>query len=295
MPITVCRRAILAVAFILPLALPAMAQDQEVRFAVTDIEGLEALQREFGPFESKIEELTGFDLELFAVNSRTVAAEALRAEQVDFVLTGPAEYVVMRKLTNAEPVIAFSRPDYFSAIVVMADSPYQRPEDLRGETIAFGDIGSTSNHLSPAQLLADYGLIYRDDYDVQHTSRDIGHEAMKRGDVAALATNYRSWLLIREAEELPPGAFRAMARSGDLPNDVLVAAPNVADETVKTMRTAFEEHSEELIEAILSGGDENLKYEGMRFLPGIQDSDYDYVRAMYATIGFPEFAEFVGD
>lgn len=295
MPITALRRAVLAAALAMPFALPAAAQDQPVRFAVTDIEGLEALQREFGPFESKIEELTGLELELFPVNSRTVAAEALRAEQVDFVLTGPAEYVVMRKLTNAEPVIAFSRPDYFSSIIVMADSEYQRPEDLAGETIAFGDVGSTSNHLAPAQLLADYGMIYRDDYDAQHTSRDIGHEAMKRGDVAALATNYRSWLRVREADDLPAGAFRAMIRGGDLPNDVLIVGEHVDEEMIKTMRTAFEQNSDALIEAVLAGGDENLKYEGMRFLSGVQDSDYNYVRSMYETIGFPEFAEFVGD
>jgi phosphonate transport system substrate-binding protein len=50
-----------------------------------------------------------------------------------------------------------------------------------------------------------------------------------------------------------------------------------------------------LIEAILAGGEENLKYEGMQFLPGVEDRDYDYVRSMYETIGFPEYAEFVGD
>jgi phosphonate transport system substrate-binding protein len=33
----------------------------------------------------------------------------------------------------------------------------------------------------------------------------------------------------------------------------------------------------------------------MKFLAGIADDDYDYVRSMYATIGFPQYAEFVGD
>ena len=33
----------------------------------------------------------------------------------------------------------------------------------------------------------------------------------------------------------------------------------------------------------------------MAFLPEIEDKDYDYVRSMYATIGQPEHAEFVGD
>jgi ABC-type phosphate/phosphonate transport system substrate-binding protein len=154
----------------------AAAAAEPVKFAVTDIEGLETLQREFGPFRELLSELTAVEIELFAVNSRTVAAEALRNEQVDFVLTGPPEYVVMRKLTNAEPVVAFSRPDYFSAIIVMADSRFQRPEDLKAQRVAFGDVGSTSNHLAPAQILADYGVT---DIETIHTSTDIAHEALR--------------------------------------------------------------------------------------------------------------------
>jgi phosphonate transport system substrate-binding protein len=272
-----------------------IAAAEPIRFAVTDIEGLEALLVEFGPFRDTLQELTGDEIELFPVNSRTIAAEALNAEQVDFVLTGPAEYVVMQQLTGAEPIVAFTRPDYFSAVIVMADSPYQRPADLAGERVAFGDVGSTSNHLAPAQLLADFGVMYGQDFEAFHTSRPIGHEAMKQGDVAALATNYRSWLRIRDEETLPPGAFRVLVRGGDLPNDVLVVGAHVDPQLAKTWRDAFTEHSDALVEAILAGGEENQKYVGMRFLPGVQDSDYDYVRAMYATIGYPQFSEFVGD
>lgn len=289
------RRPFLALAAATWLGTATVAAAEPVRMAVTDIEGLEALLVEFGPFRDTLQEITGAEIELFPVNSRTIAAEALNAEQVDFVLTGPAEYVVMRQLTNAEPVVAFTRPDYFSAIIVMADSPYQRPQDLEGERVAFGDVGSTSNHLAPAQLLADYGVMYGQDFEAFHTSRAIGHESMKQGEVAALGTNYRSWLRIRDQEELPPGAFRVLVRGGDLPNDVLVVGDHVDAALVKQWRDTFTEHSDTLIDAILSGGEENQKYVGMQFLPGVTDEDYNYVRSMYATIGYPQFSEFVGD
>lgn len=289
------RRPFFALAAAAWLGTATVTAAEPVRMAVTDIEGLEALLVEFGPFRDTLAAITGAEIELFPVNSRTIAAEALNAEQVDFVLTGPAEYVVMRQLTNAEPVVAFTRPDYFSAIIVMADSPYQRPQDLAGERVAFGDVGSTSNHLAPAQLLADYGVMYGQDFEAFHTSRAIGHESMKRGEVAALGTNYRSWLRIRDQEELPPGAFRVLVRGGDLPNDVLVAGDHVDAALVKQWRDIFTEHSDALIDAILSGGEENQKYVGMQFLPGVTDEDYNYVRSMYATIGYPQFSAFVGD
>jgi phosphonate transport system substrate-binding protein len=278
-------------------AMPGVATAAEtIRFAVTDVEGLEALQREFKPFADMLAEASGLEVEMFPVTSRTAAAEAMRAKKVDFVLTGPAEYVVMQKLTQAYPVVGFSRPDYFSAIIVMADSGINAPAELKGKTVAFDDIGSTSGHLGPMQLLADYGLDPAKELKPMHVSRNVAHEALKRGDVAAIGVNYRSWTDRVRAKDpdLPPGAFKVIARGPDLPNDVLLAGPHVDKAVVENVRTVFSEKSGELIAAILKGED-NQKYKGMQFLPGVKDSDYDYVRHAYATIGYPQYSDFVGN
>ena len=76
-------------ALLLTVATPLLAEP--VKFAVTDVEGLEALQQEFAGFEAALEEVTGLDVELFPVSSRTSAVEAINQGQVDLVLTGPAE------------------------------------------------------------------------------------------------------------------------------------------------------------------------------------------------------------
>ena len=82
-------------------AVSAFAATAETwKLAVTDVEGMERLQLEWGPFKDALEAATGDTFEFFAVNSRTAAAEALRGETVDFVVSGPAEYVVINKLTN---------------------------------------------------------------------------------------------------------------------------------------------------------------------------------------------------
>ncbi|MBV6658658.1 MAG: PhnD/SsuA/transferrin family substrate-binding protein, partial [Devosiaceae bacterium] len=94
-----------------------VAQAADVTLAVTDVEGLEELQQEFGAVEAALEASTGLDVELFPVNSRTAAVEAMNAGLVNFVLTGPAEYVVMNELSDIEIVVAWQRPDYFGQIV----------------------------------------------------------------------------------------------------------------------------------------------------------------------------------
>ena len=157
---------------------------ETIRFAVTDVEGVEQLQREYGAFVEELEKATGLEVEFTPVNNRTAAVEAMRAEQVDFVLTGPAEYVVFEKLTDAKPVVGWHRPDYFAQIVVMAEGDIKSLADLKGKKVAFGEVGSTSQQLGPAQVLADAGLKYNVDYTAEIIKRNVAVEAMIRGDVA---------------------------------------------------------------------------------------------------------------
>jgi phosphonate transport system substrate-binding protein len=276
-------------------AAPASADG--LKLAITDVEGLERLQTEWGPFKAALEKASGQTFEFFPVNNRTAAAEALRAKRVDFVITGPAEYVVINKLTDAATVVGLSRPDYFCALVVMANSPIVRPADLKGLKVAMDDVGSTSGHLCPSQLLADYGVNALTDLDsVTHTTRPIAHEALKRGDVAAIGVNYTSWVNgVRSKDTtVPPGSFRVIARSGDLPNDLLMAGSHVDKAIVESIRTAIVDGKAEIIEAIVSVGGDNERFRGMD-LVAIEDKAYDPVRAMYATIGHPEFSAFVGE
>jgi len=270
------------------------AQADDWKIAVTDVEGMERLQLEWGPFKDALEAATGDTFEFFAVNSRTAAAEALRGETVDFVVSGPAEYVVINKLTNATPIIGLGRPDYHCAIVVRADSGINTVADLKGKKVAFGDIGSTSNMLCPMQVLADYGLDPVNDIEKTHTSRNIAHEALKNGDVDALGSNAGSWLNVRNKEtDLPYGFFKMIARSGDLPNDMIMVGAHVPAEAAEKVQTSIIENNDTIIAGILAH-EENDKYNGMDLVK-IEDSAYNSVRAMYTNAGYPQFDNFLGE
>jgi len=280
------------------LSFASLANAKTVKLAVTDLVGLEELQREFGAFKETLSKATGYDIEFLPVTNRTAAVEALRFNKVDFVLTGPAEYVVMQKRAKAKIVAGFSRPDYFAVIITMADSLYTNVASLKGAKIGLGSVGSTSKHLGPIQALADAGLNPSKDVDIINTKVPVLWESLKKGDVAAIGINHLKFISLRNKEMekggLQPGEFRVVARGPDLPNDVLMAGSHVSDKMLNTMKNAFVNHSDELIAAILTGED-NQKYSGMRFLTGIKDSDYNYVRLMYATAGYPEYSDFIGD
>lgn len=264
------------------------------KLAVTDVEGMERLQLEWGPFKEALETATGETFEFYAVNSRTAAAEALRAKTVDFVVTGPAEYVVINKLTNATPLIGLGRPDYHCAIVVRADSGINVPADLKGKKVAFGDIGSTSNMLCPMQALADHGVDPVNDVEKTHTHRNIAFEALKANDIDAMGINAGKWVSLRSKEtEFPYGAFKIIARSGDLPNDMIMVGAHVPVAKAEMVKTAILENKDAVIAGI-TAHEENDKYVGMD-LVAIEDSAYDYVRSMYSNAGYPQFDNFIGD
>lgn len=266
---------------------------QEARFAVTDVVGMENLQREWGAFRDTLSAKTGLDIKFYPVPNRTAAVEALNAKQIDFVLTGPAEYVVFRTRTNAVPVIGLTRPDYFPTLVTIAGKGINTVQDLKGKKVAFGDVGSTSRHLGPAQILADQGLDLSRDIQAVHLNRNVAVEAMKRGDLQAIGVNHTDMPGLKK--RFPDVTFLTIGRGRDMPNDLVLAGPHVQKERIETVRKAFADHSAELIAAVLKGPDENQKFQGMHFFSGISDSDYNYVRSMYKTIGQPQFSQFLGE
>ncbi|MBK8096488.1 MAG: PhnD/SsuA/transferrin family substrate-binding protein [Planctomycetes bacterium] len=269
---------------------------ETIRFAVTEIVGLEHLQSEWGAFAAAIEQACGMKIEFYPVTNRAAAAEGLKFKRVDFVLTGPAEYVVMKKRSDARPVVGFSRPDYFSAVIVLADSPYQTAKDLAGKKVAFATVGSTSGHLGPMQLIADAGVDPAQ-YEPLHLLTPVAFEALKRGDVAAMGLGAEKFAKLRDEDAKKggpqPGHYRVILRGRDLPHDVLLAGAHVAEDCVAKVRKAFVEQSDALIQGILQGADNKKRYGGMKFIPTVRDQDYDYVRSMYKTAGYPEYSEFL--
>lgn len=84
-----------------------------------------------------------------------------------------------------------------------------------------------------------------------------------------------------------------LARSGDLPNDMIMVGAHVPAEKAEEVKTAILENKDAVIAGI-TAHEENDKYVGMD-LVAIEDSAYDYVRSMYSNAGFPQFDNFIGD
>ncbi len=263
-----------------------------LRFAVTDVQGLEELQRDFEPFRDALAETLGKEIKFFPVADRTAAAVALQADQVDIVLTGPAEYVVMQAKTQAVPFIAITRPNYRSVIAVHKDSGINSLEDLKGKTIAMSDLGSTSGQLGPTKILVDAGLQPEQDIEIKMLG-DADLQAFQNEDVEAWGGAALDYDRFMEAKNLKSEDYPIVKKGDLLPSDVFIASNKLKPEYVEEIKKGMVENQEQLIGAIVSV-DTNEKYKGSTLVEA-KDSDYDPIRQAYQAIGINDFTEFVGD
>jgi phosphonate transport system substrate-binding protein len=270
---------------------------ETVRFAVTDIQGLESLQRSFGPFREELSETLGAEVEFFPVPDYTAATAAMEADRVDLVLTGPAEYVVMRAETEAVPVAGVSRPDYYSMIVARADSGIETPEDIRGEELYVGPPGSTSGHLGPCKILADSGISCQSDVELVHSTPPAIAEALASGQAKvanAAAAPYEEILLAHP--RISEDDLRIVERGPQYPPDVFMANPNTLSEGfIREIRNRMLENEEALLRSIQEGTDMEIRgdpyfAEGSKMV-AVEDSDYDYMREAYRAIGVEDLTE----
>ena len=263
-----------------------------IKFAVTDVQGLEELQRDYEPFRSAMEAATGQSIEFFPVADRTAAAVALQSDQVNVVLTGPAEYVVIRSKTNAVPFVAITRPNYRSVIAVQPDSGIDDISGLTGKKVAMSDLGSTSGQLGPTKILVDGGINPEEDVEILLLG-DTDLQAFKNGETEAwggAALDYERFL---EAEGLTPDDLPLIETGPLLPSDVFVASSALSADYVETLKQAMIENQDSLVNAIISV-EANKKYTGSEVIE-VQDSDYDSIREAYRAIGIDDFNEFVGE
>ena len=259
-----------------------VSEPETLEFAVTDVKGAEDLQQNYQAFRTVLGEVLEKKIELFPVDNYIAAAVALQSGQLKLALTGPSEYVIMRARTNAVPIIAITRPDYYSIILVPANSEIKSAAQLKGKTIAMWEVGSTSGHLGPIKILMGAGLNPESDFKISMLRKN-GLQALKKNQVDALAIGVNRYKDLLKIDGLSANDFRIIATGQPLPSDLFVASSSLPNTIVEKIRTRLVENQDKLIEAILLGK-ANDKYQGAKLVPA-NDSDYNMIREAYKAIG----------
>lgn len=257
-----------------------------LKFAVADATGIENLQRDYGAFRNTLEQVLDIPIEFFSVENRTAAAPALQLGQVDIVLAGPSEYVVLKSRAAAIPIIAIQRLNYYPIILVRADSKIKSLVELKGKTIAMRKVGSTSGHLAPTKMLMDAGLDPNTDVKIVMLGNQ-GIQALKKGEVDAWTIASDRYKILLESEGLSEKYFAVIAKGELLPSDVFVMNNQLAPTLIENVRSRMLENREKLLDSLLEST-VNQPYKGSKFAPA-NDADYNIIREVYQKIGQGHF------
>lgn len=263
---------------------PPVAELPTIQLAITDVSGLDGLEANYEEFRLALADALGTEVEFYPVENSAEATVALKQGEIDLVLAGPSEYVVISARTNAVPVIAVTRPNYRSVIAVPANSDITGVADLKGRAIALSDIGSTSGHVGPTYILIEGGLDPKTDVTTKMLGDDGSAAALKAGEVDAwggAATDYMDLL------DDDTGAFKVLIEGDLLPSDLLIASSSVDLATIKLIQERLLAHEQAVTTAIAT---HESKYVGST-LKSATDADYDPIRAVYQAIGQGEFVQ----
>lgn len=137
-------------------------------FTYTPIEDPAVYQKIFAHFQEHLGTCTGRKVVYYQVQSNAAQIEAMRAGRLHLggFSTGSTGYAV--NLAGAVPFAvkgdASGPRAYRMAVIVKADSAFQKLTDLKGKKIAHASPSSNSGNLAPRSLLPAEGLAPDKDY-----------------------------------------------------------------------------------------------------------------------------------
>ena len=164
----ISRRLILAGVAALAFATSASAESwkqkyPEITLAVIPAENGRGVTDRYGPFVNYLSNELGIKVNLRIANDYAAVIEGQRAGNIHIGFYGPASFARAR-LTGVKTdafvmdVNSDGSTGYYSVFYVLAKSPYQKLEDLKGKHLGLVDPNSTSGNNMPRFMMDKMGI-----------------------------------------------------------------------------------------------------------------------------------------
>ncbi|SIS77388.1 phosphate/phosphite/phosphonate ABC transporter substrate-binding protein [Paracoccus saliphilus] len=213
-------------------------------FAYTPVEDPAVYEDIWEPFIAHLSDVTGKDVQFFAVQSNSAEVEAMRSGRLHIAgfSTGPTPFAV--NLAGAVPFALMGSDDgrfgYTLQVYTQADSEIQEMPDLAGKRIAHTSPTSNSGNQAPRALFPALGVVPDEDYEVTYSgSHDQSMLGVVAGDYDAAPV--ASEVVDRMAERglYEPADVRIVWESEPFPTTSYTYAHNLAPELKEKIEEAF--------------------------------------------------------
>ncbi len=213
-------------------------------FAYTPVEDPAIYEDIWQPFIAHLSEVTGKDVQFFAVQSNSAEVEAMRSGRLHIggFSTGPTPFAV--NLAGAVPFAIMGSEDgrfgYTLQVYTQADSDIQEMPDLAGKRVAHTSPTSNSGNQAPRALFPALGVTPDEDYEVAYSgSHDQSMLGVVAGDYDAAPV--ASEVVERMAERglYDPEEVRIVWESDPFPTTSYTYAHDLAPELKEKIEEAF--------------------------------------------------------
>ncbi|MGE3262672.1 MAG: phosphate/phosphite/phosphonate ABC transporter substrate-binding protein [Bacteriovoracia bacterium] len=137
-------------------ALPVSAVKAEISIGFNPAENAELVEMNGKAFSEYFRKQMGLKVKTFVATDYIALVEALRSGKIDFAFLPPFSLVKAEQIADAQVLMKAVRKGksvFYSAIIVRADKPYYKIEDLKGKNIAWVDPASASGFIYPKAML----------------------------------------------------------------------------------------------------------------------------------------------
>lgn len=214
-------------------------------FAYTPVEDPAVYKKVWDGFLDHLGKVTGKRTQFFSVQNNAAQVEAMRAGRLHVAGFNTGSTPLAVNCAGFAPFAMMAAQGgefgYEMEIIVPADSPIQKLEDLRGRTLTFSQQTSNSGYKAPVALLqASMGLRegadYKSNFSGRHDNSVLGI-ANKDYEAAAIANSVLKRMVARKAVD--PTKLRTIFTSQTFPTTAYGTAHNLTPELAAKVREAF--------------------------------------------------------
>lgn len=199
---------------------------------------------DFQPVFSAITREYDINFDLKVAQSYNAVVEAMTNDKVDIAWFGPVSYYQAKQRGVAQLLavgVANGESVYYSGIFVRKDSGLESIDDLKGKSVAFGDINSTSSFAFPVAMLLDAGIDPVQDLGEIHMTGTHTNSlaALDAGKVDAACASYSSFEKAVANGQIDPKKIAPLVKSDPIPYPPMAMHVKLDPELKKTLKKAF--------------------------------------------------------
>jgi phosphonate transport system substrate-binding protein len=227
---------------------PAAAQQAlrpaKLRVALLPDENASTLIQNAQPLKKYLEAVLKKDIELIVTTDYSSMIEAMRFGRIEIAYFGPLSYVLAKsKARGIEPFavgVSKGSPTYKSVIIARAGGAVASLADIKGKTMGYGDVASTSSHLIPRALLARHGLLGDTDYKFVYLgAHDAVARAVQAGQVNAGGLSQDIFNVLLAKGTIDGNKVIVLAESDPIPNYPIVMQGTLDPDLKAAIKSAF--------------------------------------------------------